>query len=54
MNDEKHKDLHIPIDMEIFEKLEAIKEHHGIKNSTEIVRFLITKEHRHINKKSLQ
>ncbi len=50
MTSEKHHDLHIPLDNELFEKLEAIKEYHGIKNSTEIVRFLITKEHREISK----
>jgi len=51
MADEKHKELHIPIDLEIFDKLETVKEYHGIKNSTEIIRFLITKEYREINKK---
>lgn len=45
------KELHIQFEMEIFDKLEAIKEHHGIHNITEIIRFLITKEHRKINKK---
>ena len=45
------KELHIPLEMEIFDKLESIKEYHGIHNITEIIRFLITKEHRKINKK---
>ena len=45
------KELHIQFEMEIFDKLEGIKEYHGIHNSTEIIRFLITKEHRKINKK---
>ncbi len=48
MNAEKNHELHIPLESEIFEKLEKIKEYHGIKNSTEIVRFLITKEYRKI------
>ena len=47
---EKNKELHVPIEIEIFHKLEAIKEYHGIKNNTEIIRFLITKEHRDIKK----
>ncbi|GAH83597.1 unnamed protein product, partial [marine sediment metagenome] len=45
---EKNKELHIPIEKEIFQKLEDIKEYHGIKNNTEIIRFLITKEYREI------
>ena len=51
MSNEKIKELHIPLEMEIFDKLEAIKVYHGIHNITEIIRFLITKEHRKINKK---
>lgn len=49
MENEKHE-FHISIEKEIFDKLEAIKEYHGIKNITEIIRFLITKEHREIKK----
>jgi len=45
---EKNKELHVPIESEIFHKLEDIKEYHGIKNNTEIIRFLITKEYREI------
>lgn len=44
----KDKELHISFEMEIFDKLEAIKEYHGIHNITEIIRFLITKEYRKI------
>ncbi|GAH63339.1 unnamed protein product [marine sediment metagenome] len=47
---EKNKELHVPIESEIFHKLEDIKVYHGIKNNTEIIRFLITKEHRKIQK----
>lgn len=50
MNSEKNHDLHITLENEIFDKLEAIKDYHGIKNSTEIVRFLITKEYRKVSK----
>ncbi len=45
---EKNKELHVPIEKEIFQKLEDIKEYHGIKNNTEIIRFLITKKYREI------
>ncbi len=51
MSNEKMKEFHLSLEMEIFDKLEAIKEYHGIHNITEIIRFLITKEHREINKK---
>ena len=46
---EKGYDLHIPVDNEIFDKLDEIKEYHGIKKNTEIIRYLITKEYREIN-----
>ncbi|MHA2124514.1 MAG: hypothetical protein ACXABO_05110 [Promethearchaeota archaeon] len=49
MNNEKHE-FHISLERDVFEKLESIKEYHGIKNITEIIRFLITKEHREIIK----
>ncbi len=45
---ERSKELHVPVDKEIIDKLNIIKEYHGIKNSTEIIRFLITKEYRDI------
>ncbi|MBY8982855.1 MAG: hypothetical protein KGD57_07895 [Candidatus Lokiarchaeota archaeon] len=51
MVNEKNKDiheLHITLERENFEKLECIKNYHGIKNLTEIIRFLITKEYRKI------
>ena len=50
MASDKSKDMHVPLEKEIFERLELIKEYHGIKNNTEIVRFLITKEYRKIEK----
>ena len=49
MENEKHE-FHISIEKEIFDKLESIKEYHGIKNITEIIRFMITKEYRDIKK----
>lgn len=49
MENEKHE-FHISLEKDIFDKLEAIKDYHGIKNITEIIRFLITKEFREIKK----
>ncbi|MHA1932191.1 MAG: hypothetical protein ACW96X_06600 [Promethearchaeota archaeon] len=49
MENEKHE-FHIAIEKEVYERLESIKEYHGIKNITEIIRFLITKEYREIKK----
>ena len=46
----EHKEFHISLEMDVFDKLEIIKEYHGIKNVTEIIRFLITKEQREIKK----
>ena len=37
----EHKEFHISLEMDVFDKLEIIKEYHGIKNLTEIIRFLI-------------
>ena len=48
-NKQTTKDLHVPLDREIVIKLEKLKEYHGIKNNTEIIRFIITKEFREIN-----
>ena len=53
MANEKNKEmheLHVTLEKEMFDRLEAIKDYHGIKNLTEIVRFLITKEYRQIKK----
>ena len=53
---EKNKDnheIHISLENGIYEKLESIKKYHGIRNLTEIIRFLITKEHRTIGKPEL-
>ena len=46
----EHKEFHIALEIDVFDKLEAIKDYHGIKNVTEIIRFLITKEYREIKK----
>jgi len=52
MSPERNKELHelhIAIEMELFDKLEAIKSYYGIKNTTEVIRYLITKKYRKIN-----
>ncbi len=49
MDNEKHE-FHISLEKDLFDKLESIKTYHGIKNITEIIRFLITKEDREIKK----
>ena len=46
-------ELHITLESENFDKLDCIKNYHGIKNLTEIIRFLITKEYRRIKKLEL-
>jgi len=47
------KEFHISLEKELFDKLEDIKEYHGIHNITEIIRFLITKEYRKVIKKKM-
>lgn len=50
---EKNKDiheLHIILEKEIFSKLNTIKEYYGIKNSSDIIRLIITKNYRKIKK----
>ncbi|MFX1344335.1 MAG: hypothetical protein ACFFBC_05275 [Promethearchaeota archaeon] len=46
----EHKEFHISLETDIFDKLEVIRDYYGIKNVTEIIRFLITKEYREIKK----
>lgn len=50
---EKDKDtheLHVNLDQEIFNKLDIVKDYYGIKNTTDIIRLIITKIHRKIIK----
>ena len=49
MDNAKHE-FHISLEKEVFDKLESIRDYYGIKNITEIIRFLITKECREIKK----
>lgn len=46
--DKESKELRVNLEPEIFDKIETIKEHYGIKNMTELIRFLITKIEREI------
>ncbi len=55
MSPEKSKalhELHILLENDLFDKLEAVKTYYGIKNTTEVIRFLITKKYRKINKEN--
>lgn len=49
MDNDKHE-FHISLEKDVFDKLDFIKDYHGIKNITEIIRFLITKEYREVKK----
>lgn len=53
MNEKKsvkssEKELRISMENDFFNKLEIIKEFYGIKNSTEIIRFMINEKYREI------
>ena len=50
-NPEIEKDLRISLTQTFFEKLDEVKEFYGIKNNTEIIRYLITIKHREIQEK---
>lgn len=49
-NEKSEKELRVVLEKEVFDKLDRIKAFHGIKNMTELIRFLITKEERKISK----
>jgi len=42
------KELRILLEQSFFDKLDDIKRFHGIRNNTEIIRYLITTTHREI------
>jgi len=47
MSDEKtDRELRVVLEDDVFRKIDLLKEFHGIRNNTEIIRFLITKEYR--------
>ena len=48
--EKNQKELRVLLEEELFEKLDKIKIYHGLKNNAEIIRFLITKEHREVQK----
>ncbi|MFX0073515.1 MAG: hypothetical protein ACFFAO_20755 [Candidatus Hermodarchaeota archaeon] len=45
------KELRISMDDSFFEKLDRIKDYYGIKNYTEIIRFMIKDKHRELFEK---
>ena len=53
MSDEKtDRELRVVLEDEVFKKIDLLKEFHGIRNNTEIIRFLITTKHREIQEHS--
>ena len=50
IEDKSDKELRVILDKEIYDKLEKIRDFHGLKNMTEVIRFLITKEFRNVEK----
>ena len=50
---EIEKDLRVSMTKPFFDKLNEIKEFYGIKNYTEIIRFMINFMHRNIQKEDL-
>lgn len=42
------KELRISMEPEFFQKLEDIKDYYGIKNNTEIIRFMIKEKSREL------
>ena len=55
-NKKNEKELRVALENEVFVELDEIRDFHGIKNLTEVIRFLIKKEHRKIRfkKKTLE
>jgi len=46
--------IKIDLDDEEVERLNYIKDYYGIKNNSEIVRFLITKEYRELKSRNMK
>ena len=46
----KKKDLRVSLDEELLAKIEKLKTYYGIKNTSELVRLLITEKFRDISK----
>ena len=44
--DKNERELRVVLEEEVFDKLDELRKYHGIKNMTELIRFLITKEYR--------
>ena len=45
---DSEKELRISMDVEFFERLEKIKDYYGIRNNTEIIRFMINDKYRQL------
>ena len=45
----KKNEIRVSLDKEFTEKIERLKNHYGIKNTTELIRLLITEKYREIN-----
>ena len=41
---EKTKELRVILELQVFEKLDELKKYYGIHNTTEFIRFLVSKE----------
>lgn len=44
----KKVEIRVSLEEEFDEKIESIKNYYGIKNTTELIRLLITEKHREI------
>jgi metal-responsive CopG/Arc/MetJ family transcriptional regulator len=53
-NDEEVKELRVNLSLDFFEKLKKVSEYYGIQSRTEIIRFLINKEIRNIEREKNQ
>ena len=43
-----NKDLRVSIDKDLIQKIEVLKNYYGLKNTSELVRLLITEKYREI------
>ncbi|GAG14864.1 unnamed protein product [marine sediment metagenome] len=46
----KKVEIRVSLEEEFIEKIEHIKNYYGIKNTTELIRFLITKKYREVTR----
>ncbi len=43
------KELRVSLEDDLLQKIEKLKDYYGIKNTTELIRLLITEKHREIS-----